>query len=121
MRVICVSCPMGCAVEVETQDGVPVRVSGHGCPRGEAYAREEVLEPKRVLTTSVRVVEGVRPLASVRTTGPIPRRIIAQAMAVIRALEVPAPVEAGQVVIGDLLGTGSALISTRAVARRGRA
>lgn len=119
MRIICVSCPMGCAIEVA--GGIPARVSGHGCPRGVVYAREEVLDPKRVLTTSVRVIGGDLPLASIRTTHPIPRRLIPAAMAVLRSVEVSAPVEAGQVVVGDVLGIGAAFVATRAVARGDRA
>lgn len=119
MRIICVSCPVGCAIEVEVAAGTPARVSGHGCPRGEVYAREEVLDPKRVLTTSVRVIGGDLPLASVRTTRPIPRRLIPVAMAALRPLTPVAPVHVGQVLIEDLLGTGVGLVATRTVAVRG--
>ena len=118
MKVICVSCPIGCTIEVELVAGVPVGVSGHGCPRGAAYAREEVHGPRRVLTTSVRVIGGTLPLASVRTACPIPRQLIPNAMDCVRSLVIPAPVEVGQVVIEDLVGTGAALVATRTVPRR---
>ncbi|GAB4305777.1 MAG: hypothetical protein Kow0097_04610 [Candidatus Bipolaricaulota bacterium] len=115
MRVVCVACPVGCTVEVEIAEGSPTRVRGHGCPRGEAYAREEALHPRRVLTTSVRVVGGDLPLASVRTSTPIPRPLIPAAMALARALVVRAPVEVGQVVAPNILGTGADLVATRRV------
>ncbi len=117
MKVVCVACPVGCAVEVELSDGAPPRVRGHGCPRGEAYAREEALAPRRVLTTSVRVVDGEIPLASVRTSAPIPRSLLPEAMALVRALAIPAPVQLGQVLVPNLLGTGADLVATRAVPR----
>ncbi|MGB9757544.1 MAG: DUF1667 domain-containing protein [Candidatus Bipolaricaulaceae bacterium] len=110
----CVSCPLGCLLRVELGEGV-IRIEGHRCPRGEAYAREEVTDPKRVLATSVKVLGGDYPLVSVRTDRPIPKRLIPQAMAVIRKLAVDAPVSIGQEILSDLLGTGARLIATRSV------
>ena len=114
-KLVCVSCPVGCELEVELDGEGTIKVAGNRCPRGEAYAREEVTEPKRVLPTSVKVVGGALPLASVRTDRPIPKRLIPQAMEFIKALSIPAPVEVGQILVRDLLGTGANLIATRAV------
>ncbi len=113
--VTCVVCPVGCTVDVELENGFPLRVTGHGCPRGEAYAREEAVQPRRVLTTSVRVVRGALPLVSVRTSAPIPRSLIPEVMAFVRKLAIHAPVQLGQAVIKDVLGTGVDLVATRTV------
>ena len=114
-KLVCISCPVGCELEVEVEAGRVISVTGNRCPRGEAYAREEVTDPKRVLPTSVKVVGGELPLVSVRTDRPIPKRLIPRAMEVIRGLAVPAPVGLGQVLVRDLAGTGANLIATRAV------
>jgi len=114
-KLVCVSCPVGCELEVEVEAGQVISVAGNRCPRGEAYAREEVIDPKRVLPTSVKVMGGELPLVSVRTDRPIPKRLIPRAMEVIRGLAVPAPVGLGQVLVQDLVGTGANLIATRAV------
>lgn len=69
----------------------------------------------RVLPTSVRVVGGDRPLVSVKTDRPIPRKLLLEAMDEIRRIATRAPVKIGDVVLADLLGTGANLVATREV------
>lgn len=114
----CVSCPLGCLLHVELKDEKIERIEGNRCPRGEAYAREEITDPKRVLATSVKVLGGDYPLVSVRTDRPIPKRLIPDVMEIIRGLCVKAPVEIGQVLVANLAGTGANLIATRRVLPR---
>ncbi|MBC7099651.1 DUF1667 domain-containing protein [Candidatus Bipolaricaulota bacterium] len=116
-RLTCISCPVGCELTVEVENGEVTSVSGNRCGRGEAYACQEAVEPMRILPTSVKVIGGELPLVSVRTDRPIPRRLIPQAMDFIRGLAVEAPVEIGQVIAQDLLGTGASLVATRSVPR----
>jgi CxxC motif-containing protein len=103
---------------VELKDGKIERIEGNRCPRGEAYAREEITDPKRVLATSVKVLGGDYPLVSVRTDRPIPKRLIPEIMEIVRGLCVKAPVEIGQVLVANLAGTGANLIATRRVLPR---
>ena len=114
----CVSCPLGCFLRVELREGEIQKIEGNRCPRGEAYAREEITDPKRVLATSVKVLGGDYPLVSVRTDRPIPKRLIPQIMESVRELCVQAPVEIGQVLIPNVAGTGANLIATRRVLPR---
>lgn len=116
-KLICISCPVGCEITVQLARGEILSIQGNRCPRGEAYAREEVTAPKRVLATSVKVTEGEFPLVSVKTDRPIPKYLILRAMAFIRGLSLPAPVELGQVITQNLLGTEANLVATRAVPR----
>ena len=111
----CVSCPLGCLLRVELREGGIQKIEGNRCPRGEAYAREEITDPKRVLATSVKVLGGDYPLVSVRTDQPIPKRLIPEIMEVVRKLCVEAPVEIGQVLVSNVAGTGANLIATRRV------
>lgn len=116
-ELVCVSCPVGCQLTVEVQAGRVASVSGNRCPRGEAYAREEAVDSKRVLMSLVKVVGGERPVVSVKTDRPIPKRLIPQAMEIVRALTVPAPVRIEQVLAEDIGGTGANLVATRDVAQ----
>lgn len=115
--VVCVSCPTGCEVAAEVAGGEVTRVSGNRCPRGEAYACQEALDPLRILATSVKLCGGVRPLVSVRTDRPVPLRLVPELMVYIRTLSIRAPVQVGQVLSHDLLGTGADLVATRASPR----
>ena len=118
----CVLCPNSCEVNVEYRladsaagEIVIERISGNHCPKGRAYAEQELLDPRRTIATSVLVEGGERPLVSVRLTAPIPKDRIMDAMALIRRYKATAPVKAGTVVIRDLFGLGSDVIVTKTV------
>ena len=86
-------------------------VTGAGCPRGEAYFIQEITDPRRTLTSSVLVKGGELPLCSVRLTDP------ADVMKEIRKMKVEAPLESGTVLIRDVLGLGSDVITTKTIRR----
>ena len=112
----CIICPNGCEITVELADnGSILHVEGHTCKRGEEYVRQELTHPVRTIATSVMVNGGDLPLASVRLDAPIPKEMIFDAMEEIRKIRLDAPVEAGQKVIEDLLGTGVNVIVTKTV------
>ncbi|CAB1248785.1 Molybdopterin oxidoreductase [Ruminococcaceae bacterium BL-6] len=111
----CIICPRGCAIQVETKDGKPVSVKGAGCRRGEKYAWQETVSPMRTIASSVLVLNGELPLASVRLTKPVPISRIFPVMEQIKKVRLRAPVAIGQVVIPDVLGLGSDVVATRNV------
>lgn len=113
----CTTCPSECllAVEVERDaDGnvAEVRsVTGNNCPRGDKFAHQELTCPMRVLTTTVAVSGGDEALLPVRTANAIPLALHAQAMDLIRGLVVDAPIRMSDVVLPNLLDTGTDLIA----------
>lgn len=111
--LICVTCPMGCGLDVALEDGQVMAVEGQGCKRGLAYARDEIANPRRVVTTTVRVQAGRHPLLPVYTDGPFPRAQILELLAELRQVAVSAPVQAGQVILADALGTGIQVLASR--------
>ncbi|WP_456398559.1 DUF1667 domain-containing protein [Mesoaciditoga sp.] len=116
IEMTCIVCPIGCHLKVKVdKDGKFLSVTGNRCPRGAEYAKQEVTNPRRVLPTSVKVKNGELPLVSVRTENAIPKRLIFEAMKVIKSIEVEAPVKRGQVIVENLLDTGVNLIATRTV------
>lgn len=117
----CIQCPRGCALVASLDAaGAVTAVAGNGCELGPVWIRQEVEDPVRTLTTSVRVIRGADELVSVRTPKPIPRRLLAEALAVAKELRVEAPVALGRVVAENLAGSGVPLVATRAVAARRR-
>ena len=54
----CIVCPIGCGGEVTVEDGTVTTLTGFTCNKGLAYAAEEVVSPKRMVTTTVRVSGG---------------------------------------------------------------
>ena len=90
--VICVTCPVGCKIEVGMDDGKIMQVRGNRCKRGEQYAKAEVTCPVRTLTTTVRVMEGDRPLVSAKTAAPISRELLMAAMREVSGAICRAPI-----------------------------
>lgn len=110
--VTCTVCPMGCSIRVTVRDGVPVAFEGHQCKRGPVYAKDEIADPRRMLTTTVRVRGSAMRSVPARTTAALPRDRLMAAMAAVRALTADAPVVPGQVLLADLCGTGVDLVAT---------
>jgi CxxC motif-containing protein len=128
-EMICITCPIGCHLNVEFVSENEITVSGNKCPRGEQYARAELLSPKRVVTATCDLVDGsgeagdeARPVSlytprrvPVRTVKAFPREKIPELLALIYAIKVPRPVRSGQVIMRDALGTGIDVIVTRSM------
>ncbi len=110
-ELTCIGCPLGCAVTV-TLDGDTVSdVTGNTCPKGDAYARKEVTNPTRIVTSTVRVSGGTASMINVKTASDIPKGKIFDCIDAIRDLIVPAPVSIGDVILADAAGTGVAIIA----------
>ena len=110
---ICVTCPVGCKIEAQVQDGQLVEVVGNACKRGVAFVQEELTAPKRTLTTTVRVRRGRLPLVPVRSVSPLPKDQLLPVAAALRLVVLDAPVHEGQLVLADALGTGVDIRATR--------
>jgi CxxC motif-containing protein len=116
-KIVCVLCPMGCKIKYNAVDGKIVAVEGNRCPKGLSYLEEELKEPKRIVPTSVKVVNGELPLASVKTSKPIPKRLIPKFMELVKQVQIEAPVKAGDVIMKNVLDTGADVVATRSVRR----
>lgn len=109
----CIICPNGCEITVETDAQQIVSMTGAGCPRGKRYVKQEIIAPLRTISSSVRVLDGVMPIASVRLTRPVPRDQIFPVMREIEKAVITAPVAIGDCVIPSVLGFDSNVIITK--------
>jgi len=83
--------------------------------RGRTYVENELKNPMRIVTSSVRVTGGNMPITSVRLTAPVPRNRMMDVIEELRKIRLTAPVSIGQIVIQDILGLGSDVIITKNV------
>jgi len=116
-RVKCIVCPIGCEITVTLRNGEILSIKGNRCVRGAEYARQEVLEPKRMLITVIKVRGGNLPVVSVKTLKPIPKKLISKAIEALANLEVEAPIKVGDTVMKNLLDLGVDVVATRSVTR----
>lgn len=111
--LVCVSCPIGCAITVELDDnGQVLSVTGNTCKRGDSYARQECTHPERMLTSTVKVEGGRLPVVPVKSAKPIPKELLFDCMTEINKITVKAPVNIGDVVLENILGTGVSIVAT---------
>lgn len=111
--IICTVCPNGCVITQNDDNSY----SGGLCPRGEAFARNEMTEPKRVLTTTVKTSFSQIPVLSVKTDSPIPKSKIQDVMAKVNSVIVSEVLNVGDIVCENVLD-GVNLISTLNMLRR---
>lgn len=112
--ITCISCPVGCRMTITTRDGEVVEISGNQCKRGDVYARQESIQPLRMVTAVAPVYQSKAPV-SLKTERPIPKDRIDAAMHEIRALHLQLPIQAGDVLLHNVAGTGVDLIATRSL------
>jgi CxxC motif-containing protein len=113
-EMICIVCPRGCHLSVGEAPDYPV--TGNSCPRGEVYAREEAVAPKRVVTATCPAVITAASLSRrvpVRTTAGIPRARVRDLVIELSRTRVTLPVRAGDVVLENWADTGVSVIATR--------
>ena len=110
-ELICIGCPMGCPIVVEMEDGKVLSVTGNTCPRGESYARKEVTNPTRIVTTTVRVDGGKVPMINVKTEQDIPKDKIFECIAALRGVTMKAPIHIGDIILENVADTGVNIVA----------
>lgn len=115
----CINCPMGCALTVEMEGDGVVSVSGNTCNRGDTYARKEMTNPTRIVTSTVRVVGGKSDMVSVKTREDIPKSKIFECIENLKNVQVQAPIHIGDVILANAADTGVDVVATRNVVKAG--
>lgn len=113
-ELTCIGCPLGCAVAVEIEEnGQIANVTGNTCKRGDDYARKEVSNPTRIVTSTVRVEGGTSDMVSVKTKTDIPKNKIFACMEGLKGICVKAPVHIGDIIVENIAGTGVDVVATK--------
>ena len=114
-ELTCIGCPMGCLLTVTLDNGEVTEVKGNTCAKGDIYARKEVVNTTRIVTSTVKIEGGDKERVSVKTANDIPKNKIFEVMKDIDAACVKAPVHIGDVLVKDVAGCGVDVIATRNV------
>ena len=112
-QLVCIGCPLGCNLQVTIEDDHTISVTGNTCPRGADYARKEMTDPRRIVTSSVKVTGGHLASVSVKTESDIPKGKIFDCVKALREVELTAPVSIGQIVLRNVADTGVNVIATK--------
>lgn len=114
-ELICIGCPLGCMVTVTMENGVVTAVEGNTCKRGDDYARKEVTNPTRIVTSTVMVQGGSDVTVAVKTRTDVPKDKIFDCVKALKGITVKAPVHIGDVIVADVAGTGVDIVATSEV------
>ena len=96
-NITCIVCPMGCPLQVtKLENGY--KVEGNTCKRGIKYAQEELTNPKRVITTTVKLENSYLNLLPVKTEDSVPKGMIFEIMEELDKIKVSAPIKVGDII-----------------------
>ena len=106
-KMVCISCPRGCILTVSED----LDVKGSGCPKGIEYARQELLRPLRMLTTTVKTTAAEMPRVPVRLSEDVDKNRLMEYMKAINRVVLDHSCKPGDVLVKDILGEGTDLIA----------
>ncbi len=112
-ELICIVCPKGCHLKVDEENAYAV--TGNSCEKGAAYGKKELTNPTRVVTSTVRVEGGEKRRVSVKTSSDIPKSKMLEAVSLLNAVTLTAPVHIGDLVLKNILDTGADFVATGTV------
>ena len=112
-EMVCITCPLGCRMELDIENGELLAVQHNSCKRGFDYAKQEFYDPRRMVTATASVSGGLAKRVPVRTSKPIPIQQIDALLDAIYRLRLQAPLGLGQTVIENFAETGIDVITTR--------
>ena len=110
-ELVCIVCPKGCRLHVDEENDYAV--TGNSCPRGAVYGHNEIKNPTRVLTSTVRLEGGLYRRCPVKTDKAVPKKLLMDIMQELNHVSLHAPVEAGQVVLANICGTDANVVVTK--------
>jgi CxxC motif-containing protein len=114
---VCLVCPVGCEIDVVHDGSKIISMEGNKCEKSEEFVSQELIEPMRILTTTVRIQGARWPVIPVRTDKSVPKRLFPRIVKHLRRTKLQAPVNMLDVVVSDVLHTGANIIATRTMPR----
>ena len=112
-EIVCTCCPIGCTLNIDyNKDNDPI-ITGNRCIRGKKYAQQELIEPKRTVTTIVKVINGTHNVISVKTDNQIPKNKIFLITKLLSDIIVKAPIKIGDIIVKNIAETNVNIIATK--------
>lgn len=108
---ICIVCPKGCHLTVDDNGGV----TGNTCIRGEKYGKQEAVDPKRTLTSTIKINSRLVRRLPVITSGDVPKDKVKEIVRYLDSVEVNAPIKVKDIVVENVMGLGVDIVATRTI------
>ena len=108
----CICCPLGCNMEI-TKNHNEHAVAGNKCLRGKKYAIEELTAPKRVITSTIKITDGLYPVIPVKTDQGAPKDKIFEIMKILANTTSTTPIRTGDIIIENIANTEVNIVATK--------
>ena len=115
--IVCTTCPLGCEMEIEHEDRKLIKVTGQTCKRGDKYAEDEIVNPRRTLTSTVIINNAGIKLMPVKTSQPIAKDKLFEGMNIINSIKIDAPIKMWDILYENFTESGINLVAGRDVDR----
>ncbi len=112
-ELICITCPKGCHLKVDEENDYAV--TGNACPRGAEYGKNELKNPKRVITSTVKTNSTEYCRCPVKTNGAIPKGKMFEIMKMLDDVELKTPIRVGDIVVRNLFVTGVDIVACKEI------
>lgn len=107
--MVCIVCPRGCHLKIDDD----LNVTGNFCLRGKKYALNELTQPTRNVTTTVKVLNRDHTVVSVKTDKDIDKEKMFDVIKLANTLSVNAPCHVGDIIAHHICGSGVNLVITK--------
>lgn len=110
-KFTCIVCPKGCRITVDEEG----KISGYTCLRGLNYVKQELVDPRRTLTSTFKVSGSTLLVCPCKSSQTLPKDRVKDVVKEIAKLDIKAPIKMHQVVIENVLGLGVDIIATKEI------
>lgn len=107
MKITCIKCPLGCELTV-IKRGKNIIVTGNTCERGAQYGKEEITNPKRIVTSLIKTKNMIYPC---KTSGEVPKEKVFDCLNEIGKIKLKSA-KIGDIVLKNVLNTGVDIVIT---------
>lgn len=112
-KLTCIACPIGCHLEIDVDDDY--NVTGNQCIKGEKFGKKELLNPTRIVTSTIKIKGAIHARIPVKTSDEIPKNKIFEVMNSLNNITVKSPIKINTVIIKDVANTGVNIVTTRSM------
>jgi len=112
-QLICIACPIGCHLEVDIDNDY--NVTGNQCARGINYGKKELINPTRIITSTVIIKNGIYNRLPVKTDGEVPKNMMFDVIHELNKIIVTSPIKMGDVLIQNVCNTGINIVASRSM------
>jgi len=116
-KLTCIVCPLGCQMEVVYDDKAKkiISMEGNQCKKGQKFAENEIIDPRRILTTTIKINSKTIKRLPVRSNTPAPKDKILEMAREAKKIKVKSPVKMGDILAYNFLDSGVDIISSTTI------